>query len=289
MNNLLIEIIVAVRNEEETIPLFIKALDDFDLPKQTKFQVTFIEDSSTDKTKEIIRELADKRTDINYYFLKKGYGQSVAIAYGLLASKADAIIMMDVDGGHPFETIPLMIEQFLKGSDAVQAVRRKIASRSAYRDIGSFLFSNLFATLTGVNLIKQNVYFRLLGRKFIDALSPDKRWLHFLRINYASFKDLNVNYIEFEAKERTLGQSKYNFKRLLKLAWVASFAVISRQRFNLYILLLFILSISLFSLGFPALAILPCLAAIIGLKSFYKLAAINVISLVETAESKRQQ
>jgi polyisoprenyl-phosphate glycosyltransferase len=53
--------------------------------------------------------------NVNYISLDNKFGQYAALTYGLSLSKADAVITMDVDGGHPIETAIEMIKSFLDG------------------------------------------------------------------------------------------------------------------------------------------------------------------------------
>ena len=104
-----VDVLVAVRNEEKTIPGFINKLNEL-VPNDIKLNIIFLEDGSSDGTVELLKDLSKKFNNVNYISLDNKYGQYAALTYGLSLSKADAVITMDVDGGHPIETAIEMIK-----------------------------------------------------------------------------------------------------------------------------------------------------------------------------------
>ena len=118
-----VDIIVAVRNEEKNLVLFAESVRSLTLPGDVELGMIFVEDSSTDATLPVLCELASKDPLVHYYALEKGFGQGPAIVFGLSQSRADATIMMDVDGSHPVDVIPEMIERYLAGARIVQCRR----------------------------------------------------------------------------------------------------------------------------------------------------------------------
>ena len=110
-----IDIIAAVRNEEKGIPLFLIAVRGLPLAEDLSLRMICVEDSSTDNTVSVLRELSENGQDVSYYSLKQGFGQGPAIVYGLMKSTGDAAIMMDSDDGHPVDLIPDLINEYRKG------------------------------------------------------------------------------------------------------------------------------------------------------------------------------
>jgi glycosyltransferase involved in cell wall biosynthesis len=280
-----IDIVVAVRNEEECLPGFFQKLEALALPSDVQLGCIFVEDGSTDRTREIIRGKAHQNPRVKYIFLTEGRGQAPAIALGMAHSRADAIIMMDVDGGHPLDVIPRMAEGFVDGALAVQAIRRQLTQRSRYRDIGTTLFNRLYRLFTGIDTEKQNVYYRLVSRPLVEQLLKNNRWKHFLRIDYRNYKGDAVRYVFFDAAERTFGQSKYNFKRLLRFALTAVLSSVNSARFAVLIALMLAVGSLLLYLGFVlvALAILAGTVALCYL--FTKMELIDVLKSFSIQES----
>ena len=55
-----VDIVVAVRNEEQSIPVFLEKIAALPLPSDVDLKVVFIEDSSTDATRPLLRRLAQE-------------------------------------------------------------------------------------------------------------------------------------------------------------------------------------------------------------------------------------
>lgn len=146
-----IEVIVPVRNEEQSIPVFLEHVAALRFPNGVDLRVVFVEDSSTDGTRPLLKRLARENPAVGYYTLARGFGQGAAVSFGLSRSTAEAVIMMDVDGSHPIDVLPQMVREFLGGARVVQCVRRTIADRKGYRRFGATLFHSLARALTGVD------------------------------------------------------------------------------------------------------------------------------------------
>lgn len=245
-----IDIIVAVRNEEETIPIFLDELAALSLPDRVSLAVLFVEDSSTDGTRALLREIAARNPAVAYYCLAEGFGQGPAIAFGLSRSTADAMILMDVDGGHPPAIIPALIRGFLEGAEVVQCVRLSARNRAAYRGVGASVFFGVSRLLTGVNLDEQRTYYRLVAAEVAREILHNPRYCHYLRFPLQRGKPGSVRFIEVDMAERVVGESKYGPLRLLKLAVDGTLSMTSPRRFAILAGLFLLCAVALsFALG----------------------------------------
>jgi glycosyltransferase involved in cell wall biosynthesis len=245
-----IDLVVAVRNEEESLPLFVGDVRRLKLPDGIHLGFVFVEDGSTDATVATLRELAKADPSVKYICLKKGYGQGPAVAYGISHSAAEAVITMDVDGGHPVDLIPEMIERYIRGASVVQATRKSLANRSGYRKLGTWFFNCVFVLITGVDTRKQNVFYRLLPTPLAQKLVSDPRIKHFLRIRYSTLPGVTVDFVEFNATERITGHSKYDFRRLCLFAINGVFSCIASSRFIVLVGIGLLLAVVLLGMGF---------------------------------------
>lgn len=279
-----VDIIIPVRNEEKNIPSFVQGIFNLNIPKSIELGIIFIEDNSHDQTLEIIRKYSKENLNIEYYSLKNDFGQPAAVAFGLKQSEADAMIMMDVDGGHPVEVIPEMLKYYLEGTDVVQAVRRRLEQRKLYRKLGAHFFNLFFYLITGVKACKQNVYYRLVSKRINQKLLKDNRWLYFFRTNFSKGEGLKVKLVYFSAKDRNLGESKYNFMRLFKVAIVAPLSVISFRRFVFIVSTLVLTAITCLILGYVFLFFIILGLSLILIFKFYKMSTENILSKLKVIE-----
>ncbi|HWW83983.1 MAG TPA: glycosyltransferase family 2 protein [Vicinamibacterales bacterium] len=223
-----VDVVVAVSNEETTIAEFIRSIRRLILPAGTSVRMTFVEDSSHDRTKALLAQYAGDR-DVQGFALSKGYGQGPAVYYGVQRSDADAIIMMDVDGSHPVAAIPSMIEAFVRGAPVVQCRRIRFAGRRPGRAAVSELFRYACWAVSGFDFATQNVYFRLISKDVAHQLSQRPEIWWFLRVPWHQWQ---ISFVELpvDVVERSHGASKYSFWRLLRFGLDGIACVISRTR-----------------------------------------------------------
>lgn len=224
-----VDVLVAVRNEEKSIPVFIKKFNKL-APPDVIIRLIFIEDGSTDNTVSVLKDLAAGSENVEYVSLKNKYGQYAALIWGMRISEADAVITMDVDGGHPIETAIEMIRNFLNGDNVVQGQRIFYKRKKFYRTIMSYTYNLIFYLIVGVNLFHQNVMFRLLDKSTREIFLKNKKWWHIFKTNFRINDRINSSYIRYEAPERDIGESKYNFFRLLKLSCKSFFSLLPLYR-----------------------------------------------------------
>lgn len=136
--------------------------------------------------------------------------------------------MMDVDGSHPVDLLPEMLSVYLDGADVVQMVRSDLTNRSAWRDAGSAAFIAAASMVTGVDLRRQNVYFRVVSASVRREILETPRWWRFLRLPLGQLG--NVRYLTFGSVERLRGDSKYDASRLLFFAFEGFVSLISPWR-----------------------------------------------------------
>ena len=87
-----IDIIVPVYNEENTLDLITNKINDTDYCGLEK-HIIFVDDCSTDKSREILANYKD----CTVLYHDKNQGKGAAIAAGLKSSTADIVVIQDAD------------------------------------------------------------------------------------------------------------------------------------------------------------------------------------------------
>ena len=134
-----ISIIVPAYNEEDAIR---SGLEKFiELGYHKKHELIYINDGSTDKTADIIREFPVKLYNHN---VNKGYG--AALKTGIRKATGDKVIILDSDGQHDPKYIEQLIEMLNdydmvigERDDQSFQVKRRQAGKNLIRRIGEYL------------------------------------------------------------------------------------------------------------------------------------------------------
>lgn len=214
-----VTIIVPLYNEEEMFPLFLeKARTLFVDDDRYAYELLFVNDGSSDKTLELLKSAAGKANNISYISFSRNFSQEAALAAGLKASRGDYVIPMDCDFQDPPELVRAMCAKADEGYDIVCPKRRRRDGDTAAKKFLAVQFYKFINRISGREVIADNVsYFRLMTRRVVEAICslPETERLFKSEAGYVGFK---VAYIDFDRPERAAGHTKYNYRKLFRLA-----------------------------------------------------------------------
>ena len=93
-----ISIVVPCFNEEEALPVYYREMKRVmgDL-SEVSFEILFVDDGSSDKTLEILKQLNAKDGRCEYLSFSRNFGKEAAIYAGLKHASGDYVATMDVD------------------------------------------------------------------------------------------------------------------------------------------------------------------------------------------------
>ena len=115
----LISVIVSCYNEEESIPLFYKEIDKLSKKMDVDFEFIFVNDGSTDKTLDIVKELSKKDERVKYVSFSRNFGKEAAMYAGLNYATGNLITLMDADLQDPPHMLIQMYKEIKEGYDQV--------------------------------------------------------------------------------------------------------------------------------------------------------------------------
>ncbi len=155
-------IIIPAYNEEGAIRFGLEKL--INLNFHAKYEVIYIDDGSTDKTADIIREFPVKlyRHNVN-----KGYG--AALKTGIRKASGDKIVILDSDGQHDPDNIQKIIDM-LDDFDMVIGERSSDSFQVKNRQSGKKLIKWVGEYMVEQKLPDYNSGFRGFGRNIIYGM-----------------------------------------------------------------------------------------------------------------------
>ena len=210
-------IIVPVLNEEDTIPMFYERI----IPVMDKtnelYEIIFVNDGSTDNTYNILVDLAKKDKRIKVIDLSRNFGQQPSLLCGFKESKGEAVIDIDVDLQDRPEAILEMIEKWKQGYEVVHGRRTVREGETFFKKFTSTAYTKFIAKITGLNIPAKVGDFKLFDRKVIDSICSLPEHNRFLR-GITSWVGYKQAFVEFDRDKRAAGETKYNVKKLVKLA-----------------------------------------------------------------------
>jgi len=223
-NKPILYIVVPCYNEEEGIKenssILLNKLKELENNKEisNKSKILFVNDGSIDKTEEILNELVDKNDKFAMLSFVTNAGHQNAVYAGMIEAKKDAdiVITIDADLQQDINSMSNFIELYKQGNDVVYGVRNDRATDGVFKKLSAGLYYKAMRML-GYNILENSADYRLLSKKALESLSMYKEANLFLRglIPHMGFKS---DIVYFDVKDRTQGQSKYTFKKMLNLA-----------------------------------------------------------------------
>ncbi len=218
-----ITVLVPCYNEVENVEPLSKAIidifeSDMTLQKYT-FDILFIDNCSTDGTRDKLEELcaADKR--ITAIFNAKNFGQFNSPFHAMLQAKCDCLISMCCDFQDPVEMLPVFVREWENGYKIVCAIKSQskenkilYALRSAY-----YKMIKKFST---VEQIEHFTGFGLYDNSFLEVLKKLDDPTPFLRgiVAELGFKRKEVPYCQ---QERRAGKTHNNWASLFDAAMLS--------------------------------------------------------------------
>lgn len=212
-----LSVVVSVYNEEKALREFYKETNKI-LEQIRKsgweHELIFVNDGSSDNSLSILEELAKEDHDVKLISFSRNFGHEAAMIAGIDHSTGDGIICMDADLQHPPECIPQIIEKFSAGYEVINMVRIKNKSAGLVKNITSSGFYWLINHISDVHFEPNASDFFAISSHVAQVLKDNYREkVRFLRgyVQNVGFKKTNI---EYEARARVAGESKYSIKKL---------------------------------------------------------------------------
>lgn len=209
-----ISIVVPCFNEEEALPVYYREMKRvMGELSEVSFEILFVDDGSSDKTLEILKQLNAKDGRCEYLSFSRNFGKEAAIYAGLKHASGDYVATMDVDLQDPPGLLPEMY-RILK-EEPYDSVATRRATRTGEPKIRSFLSETFYKFINSISkteIVNGARDYRLMKRIMVDAvleMSEYNRFSHY-SIHTASHKAVScyfscrLNFTFFQYKYRTV-------------------------------------------------------------------------------------
>lgn len=214
----LLSVVVSVYNEEAALEKFYKEAFSVLSDISWDYQIIFVNDGSHDKSLEILKSLAEKDKHVKIVSFSRNFGHEAAMIAGIDYSHADGIICMDADLQHPVECIPEIVKKLEEGVQVINMVRTKNESAGWFKNLASAAFYKIINMLSDVKFESNASDFFAVSGRVAEVLKKDYREkIRFLR-GYVQSVGFEKAVIEYEARARVAGESKYSIRKLFQFS-----------------------------------------------------------------------
>lgn len=216
-----ISVLIPCYNEAENVGPISRAVTEIlekELP-QYDYELVFIDNDSTDGTRDIIRGLCADNPRIKAILNARNFGQFNSPYYGMLQVTGDCVIEMVADFQDPVEMIPKYIHEWEKGYKIVIGIK----TSSKENRLMYWLRSCYYKTIKKLSDVEQIEHFTgsgLYDREFIEVLRNLDDPTPFLRGIVAEL-GYRRKEIPYEQPRRKAGKTHNNLYRLYDAAMLS--------------------------------------------------------------------
>ena len=213
-----ITVVIPTYNEEENIPLIYQRIKDIFENKLDRYQyeIQFIDNHSSDKSREEIARLAQSDDQVKAIFNVKNFGYTRSTFYGLTQAEGDCAVFINADMQDPPEVIVDFVREWENGYKIVTGIKNK-SKESPLMYLIRKIYYWLIKLISEVDHIDQFDGFGLYDADFIKVLRALDDPLPYLRGIVAELGG-NRKEVFYTQEKRKKGKSSFNFLKLYDLA-----------------------------------------------------------------------
>ncbi|SMD33246.1 Glycosyltransferase involved in cell wall bisynthesis [Reichenbachiella faecimaris] len=225
-----ISVVIPLLNEEESLPELHNWIGKVMEQKGFQYEVLFVDDGSTDKSWNIISELAERDSHVKGIKFNRNYGKSAALNTGFKNVSGRVVITMDADLQDSPDEIPGLYDQIMnEGYDLVSGWKKKRYD-PIMKTIPSKFFNFVARKFSGIKLHDFNCGLKAYKKevvKSIDVYGEMHRYIPFLAKGQG-FAKIGERVVQHQA--RKYGETKFGLERfifgfldLLSISFVSKF------------------------------------------------------------------
>jgi glycosyltransferase involved in cell wall biosynthesis len=217
-----ISILIPTYNEEGNIEPICQAVIDIilkDLPNYD-YEITIIDNCSTDNTRPLIRKLCAQNSKIKAIFNTKNFGPANSSYHGLCQMTGDCVIPIVADFQAPLNLLPVFVREWEAGYKLVIGIKTSSQESKFMWLVRSIYYKLLRAMSSESQLISHFMGYGLYDKRIIEILREAKDPLPFFKgiLLGSGYKRKEVFY---EQPERKSGKSSYSLMRYYNEAMLA--------------------------------------------------------------------
>lgn len=244
-----ISVVIPLYNEEESLPELFAWIQRVMNENGFSYEVIFVNDGSTDRSWQVIEQLAAQHEQAKGIKFRRNYGKSPALYCGFEKAQGEVVITMDADLQDSPDEIPELYRMITEdGYDLVSGYKKKRYDPLS-KTIPTKLFNATARAVSGIkNLHDFNCGLKAYRKeviKNIEVYGEMHRYIPYLAKN-AGFSKIGEKVVHHQA--RKYGVTKFGLNRfvngyldLISLWFLSKFGVQPMHIFGLLGSLMFIL------------------------------------------------
>ena len=212
----MLSVVIPIHNEEPALlPLYdrlTRVLEALSNP----YEVLFVDDASTDRSFELLANLAETDGRLKIIRLRRNFGQTAALAAGFDEAQGSVIVSLDGDLQHEPEDIPALLVKIEEGYDIASGWRKNRLDNPLTRKVPSRIANWLMAKASGVSLRDFGTTFKAYRAEVLKDINLYGE-LHRFIPALASFYGARIVEVPIRNAPRASGGSHYGIGRTFRV------------------------------------------------------------------------
>ena len=211
-----LSIVISLYNEEESLRELVEWIEKVMSKEGYKYEVIMVDDGSSDKSWNIVKELSAKNPAIRGISFRRNYGKSAALYHGFKAAEGKVVITMDADLQDSPEEIPELYKMVVEdGYDIVSGWKKQRFDNKLTKNLPSKLYNATARKITGIKLHDMNCGLKAYRNeviKNIEVYGEMHRYIPYLAKN-AGYSKITEKPVQHQ--KRKYGVSKFGIERFV--------------------------------------------------------------------------
>jgi glycosyltransferase involved in cell wall biosynthesis len=211
-----LSIVIPLFNEDESLPELAAWIERVVNENKLSYEIIFVDDGSTDRSWEVIRQLRQGNPHIKGIKFQRNYGKSAALNEGFRAAAGDVIITMDADLQDSPDEIPDLRRMITEdGFDLVSGWKKKRYDNKLTKNLPSKLFNAAARQMSKIKLHDFNCGLKSYRKnvvKSIEVYGEMHRYVPVLA-KWAGFRKIGEKVVEH--RPRKYGVTKFGWSRFI--------------------------------------------------------------------------
>jgi len=209
-----ISVVLPVYNEAASLDPLHAELDEVAKERGYRFQIIFVDDGSTDRSWEIITQIAESDPRVMGIRLRRNFGKAAALSAGFDAAEGELVMTLDADLQDDPAEIANFLAKISEGFDVVSGWKQ-VRHDPIHKVFPSRVFNRMVSRLTGVALHDHNCGMKCYRRDVIREIRLYGELHRFVPV-LAAARGFRIGEIVIQHRPRRHGHSKYGWNRFIK-------------------------------------------------------------------------
>jgi len=211
-----LSIIVPIYNEAESLSHLLETIATSVQTSQMTYEIICVDDGSTDDSTQLLREQAQRRSDLRVVILRRNYGQTAAMAAGFNYARGRVLVTLDGDLQNDPADIPALVARLDEGYDLVSGWRKQRQDAALTRLLPSRIANWLIGRVTGVKLHDYGCSLKAYRAELVTDMKLYGELHRFLPA-LAFIEGARITEMPVRHHARRYGQSKYGLGRTFRV------------------------------------------------------------------------